>query len=568
MELLRRIGLFTSMQGYRRSWLTQDMLAAVMLLAIALPGQIATAHLAGMPPQAGLYAFLAGTVAFAVFGSNRFAVVAADSTIAPIFAGLVAVMAGISSARYGDLLMVLSLMVGAVLIIVGLLKASWIADLLSIPVTVGFFSGIAVHIVVAQLPDIFGVPGGSGHVLFQLYAALRQLPEMSPWAVGISLFMLTAAFGMGYINRKVPAALIGLALVSLATWLFDFPARYGLAVLGALDVRLPHLTFPDVELVDVARLFPLSLSIALICIMQAGAVLRTYPSSPDQPEDIAKDFAAAGIGNVMAGLIGAFPINTSPPSTATVVDAGGKTQACSLFAAAMILALILFAGPLLAYVPRAALGAILVVVASRIVNVPDLLALARGRGLEFILAIVSMLLVVLLPIETGVMLSIILSLIHSAYTIARPVCAELVRLPGSTIWWPPEASDREEGERVASVLAFAPAAPINFTNANYICKRLMAVIEGRKPDAIRFIVIDASGVASLDFTGARILSDCINLLRRRGMAVALARLSSPRAGREARATGFLEVLGEAMIFHSVEDAVRSFQSGADHHANP
>ncbi len=561
MKLFRRFGLFTTLRDYQHSWLIQDAVAAVMLIAIAIPGQIATARLAGMPPHAGLYAFLAGTLAFAAFGGNRFASVAADSTIAPIFAGMVATMALVGSDRYGDLLMTLSILVGIVLIVVGLLKAGWIADLLSIPVTVGFFGGISIHIIIGQLPGILGIPDVKGHVFYKVYGIIHALPQVNFVALAIGLFVLAVIFGLGRVSRKIPGALIALVVVSLATWAFDLHGRHDVAVLGALNARLPRYAVPDIAPGDVAMLFPLSLSIALICMMQTSAVVRSFPSSRDQSEDISRSFAAVGIGNVLAGLSGAFPVNASPPSTATVANAGGRSQLCGLFAALMVVMLILFAGSLLAYVPMAALGAVLIVTACRILKFEELFAIARAGGVEFILVMVGMALVVVLRIETGVMLSVILSLIYSVYTVARPVCAELERLPGTTIWWPPDAEDRDAGEQVEGVLAFAPAAPINFTNVEYICKQLLAAIEARKPEEIRLVVIDASGVANLDFTGARVLASCITLLRRRGMKVALARLSSPRAGRQAVATGFLTMLGEEMVFHSVDDAVRAFQGG-------
>ena len=153
---------FASLRGYRIGWLPRDIVAGVMLAAIAIPGQLATARLAGMPPETGLYAFAAGSLVFAAFGANRFMSVAADSTIAPIFAGGLAAMAAVGTPHYSELVTLLALMVGAILVAVGLLRAGWLATLLSIPVTTGFLAGISIHIIVGELPTLLGISGGAG----------------------------------------------------------------------------------------------------------------------------------------------------------------------------------------------------------------------------------------------------------------------------------------------------------------------------------------------------------------------------------------------------------------------
>ena len=159
---------FASLRGYRMAWLTSDLVAGLMLAAIAIPGQLATARLAGMPPETGLYAFAAGSLAFAVFGANRFMSVQADSTIAPIFAGALASMAVVGPLPYGELATLLALMVGVVLVTVGLFRAGWLATLLSIPVTTGFLAGISIHIIIGELPTLLGISEEQGHILLRL----------------------------------------------------------------------------------------------------------------------------------------------------------------------------------------------------------------------------------------------------------------------------------------------------------------------------------------------------------------------------------------------------------------
>jgi len=176
-----------------------------MLAAIAIPEQMATAHLAGMPPQAGLYAFAAGGIAFAIFGANRFVSVGADSTIAPIFAGSISALATATAAQYPLFVGVVALFSGSILVVAGLLRAGWIADFLSVPVTIGFLAGIAVHIIVAQLPQVFGVPEASGPLLVRLAALLGEIPKANPAAVVIGLAVFALAFGAERVSEEFRA---------------------------------------------------------------------------------------------------------------------------------------------------------------------------------------------------------------------------------------------------------------------------------------------------------------------------------------------------------------------------
>ena len=216
---------FSSLRGYRIEWLPRDLVAGLMLSAIAIPGQLATARLAGMPPQTGLYAFAAGSLAFAAFGANRFMSVAADSTIAPIFAGGLAAIAVAGSANYAAMATLLALMVGIVLVAVGVLRAGWLATLLSIPVTTGFLAGISVHIIVGELPTLLGASEEHGHVLVRLVHVLSRVPEANPYTLALGAGVLIVTTGTARISSRVPGALIGLVGAGVAVALFHLGAR-------------------------------------------------------------------------------------------------------------------------------------------------------------------------------------------------------------------------------------------------------------------------------------------------------------------------------------------------------
>ena len=206
----RSAWLFPSLRGFSPSWLPGDAIAAVTLAAIAIPEQLATARLVGMPPMAGLFAFAAGSFAFAAFGANRFMSVGANSTIAPIMASALAAMATAGTAHYSGLAAVLALLIGAVLLAAGVLRIGWLADLLSIPVTTGFLAGISVHIIVGQLPVLLGIDAPHGPVIIRLTEILRQLPHANLYPVVIGIGVLAGALLAEQISARVPGALIGL----------------------------------------------------------------------------------------------------------------------------------------------------------------------------------------------------------------------------------------------------------------------------------------------------------------------------------------------------------------------
>ncbi len=550
---------FASLRGYQRSWLLSDAMAGLMLVAIALPGQLATARLAGMPAETGLVAFAAGSIAFAAFGGNRFISAGADSTIAPIFAGVIAAMAVSDPSRHIQLAATLALLVGAILVIAGSLKAGWLADLLSVPVTTGFLAGIAIHIVVGQLPAILGVPAPNPeeHLLIRLVDVLQRIPEANLYATTIGIAVLAMTIGAHWLGPRIPGALLGLAAAGLATWHFDLAGR-GVETLGALSAIAPSISLPLVNLGDLTELLPLAGTVALVCMMQTAAVARSFPSTKGVADDVSRDFVGVGAGSLIAGVTGAFAVNASPPSTAVVVEAGGRSQAAQLLAVAVIALLAATAGAAAAYVPRAALDAVLVYIALRIFRLGDMIRIARRSAGEIILVIASILLVVLLPIQLGVGLAIVLSLLHNTYLLARPLSTRLERLKGTTIWWPP--TSREASESIPGVLVFAPAAPITFINAEYIHGQLDKALAETK--GVRLVVIEANGVTLIDYTGAESFIDKIARLRSNGIDVALARLESSRATAAAQRSGLLDALGADHVFHSVEEAVRSLS--ADH----
>jgi SulP family sulfate permease len=542
--------IFRSLRGATAASLNRDLVAGLTLAAIAIPEQMATAKLGGFAPQIGFFAFMAGALAFAAFGSSRVLSVGADSTITPIFAGSMAALVTTGSDQYLALAGALALMVGAILIVAGLIRLGWIADLLSRPVITGFLAGISIHIVLSQAPTVLGVPGGGANTYQRVAALLAQLRDTNPFALMLGLGVLAITLGCERWNPRIPGALIGLVAATAAVTVFDLEA-HGVAVLGNVPGGRPHLILPAVDLTLVYRVIPLAIVIALVVMMQTAATTRSFPSAGEQ-QDVDRDFIGAGAGSLLAGLVGAFPVNASPPRTAILSEVGARSQAAGLLAIVIILALAGFGTALLAHVPEAALGGMLLFVAQRIFRVEMFVEIWRRAPLEFALIVATMAAIVVLPIQTGVVIGIFLSLLHGVFITTRAQAIELERVPGTTVWWPPHPSLK--GEKQDGVLVMAFQAPLSFLNAYDFRRGVENALAGRNT-AVHLMVLEASSIVAIDYTAADVLAEVIGKCRTEGVDFAVARLESVRAQEAFQSFGLMDLIGADHIFHTVQEAI-------------
>jgi len=555
--------LFAALRGSTPISLGHDAIAGLTLAAIAIPEQMATARLGGFPPQIGFFAFVAAAVGFAVFGANRRLSVGADSTIPPILAGALALMAVAGSPHYAALAAGLALVVGALLIVAGVLKMGWIADLLSRPVITGFLAGIAAHIVLSQAPSVLGLPEESGDVYHRLAALAAAWGGVNPASIAIGVGVFAVVYGSERLDPRIPGALVALVGATLATTFLHL-GRHGVAVLGQVAGGLPHASLPPLGLESALPLIGLGLLVSLVVMFQTAATTRAF-SGDDGDPDVNRDYIGVGVGSLLAGLIGAFPVNASPPRTAVVAGSGGASQWASLLAAAAVMLMAAFGARLLAGVPVAALAGVLLFVAQRIFHVATLAEIWRRTRAEFALAIATAVLIVALPIQSGVAIGIFLSLAHGVFTItrARPLLFE--RAPGTTVWWP--ASAAKPGETEPGVLVLGFQAPLSFLNA-YDFRRGALDAIGRASNTVRLFVLEASSIVEIDFTAAEILREVIAKARAAGMDFAVARLESVRAQEAFERFGVAALLGPDRIFHSVEEAIHALAAAAPKAAPP
>jgi sulfate permease, SulP family len=545
--------LFRSLKSYRLSFLTHDLFAGLTLAAIAIPEQMATARLGGFTPQIGFFAFLAGSLAFAAFGSNRFLSCGADSTITPIFAGGLALLAASGSPEYQLLAAALALMVGLLLFAAGMFRLGWIADLLSIPVTTGFLAGISVHILVSQLPSILGVAAPTGSTLQKLVTLASHLGEANPYTLVIGFGVLATIAMCERIDARIPGALIGLVAAAMAVALLGLE-RSGVSVLGAVSAAWPAVRVPEISSGHLTSLVSLSLIIAIVVMVQTAATTRSFPSDPNEPPDVDRDFVGVGAGSILSALIGAFPVNASPPRTGVVCETGGKSQIAGLAAAVIVVALLAFGAALLARIPNAALGGVLLFVALRIIRVSQIVAIFRQSWGEFLLIVATAAGIIVLPIEQGVGLGIALSLLHGIWSTTQARVQLFERRTKTTIWWP--VSPTLPGEQEPGIIVAGFQAPLSFLNAYHFRRDILAVLQ-IAPQPVRLLVLEATGIVEIDFTAAQILRDLVRRCRDQGVDFALARLESARAQSAMTRFGLEPLLGLDHCFQSVEEAIEA-----------
>jgi len=554
------LALAPSLHGYQRVWLTGDLVAGATLLAIAVPEQLATARLAGMPPITGFYAFVAGTVLFALLGSNSKMSVGADSTIAPLFAVGVAHFAVVGSSRYTEMVGILAVMVGLIVALVWLLRLGWVSEFLSEPIITGFLAGVAVVIVVHQLPDLLGIPGASGNTVDRIAGVIRHLGDVQAGPLVIGTAVFTLVVGTAAVDRRLPGALLAL-IISTAVAAAARLRSHGVAVLGKVAHSPPHLGLGGLSVTKVSDLAPLAAIVALVIVTQSTATSRAFTDGHGGRANVDRDLLGVGAGNLAAGLIGAFPVNASPPRTAAVASASGRTQASGLLAAGGMALLIPVAG-VLKDLPLATLAGILVFVASRIFHGRELLAIARFDRFELGLAVVTLLAVALIGVEQGIGVAVGLAILDRTRLSARPQLHVLGRIAGTTSWAPISAA--QNAAQLPGVLVVLFATPLWYANAVHFQTQVRHAL-GRGIGSTHIVVLDALGMSDIDYTGSRALGDLLDDFDRMHITFGVAR-AGQRARTSLQRSGLLERIGEDHLFPSVDTAVTRLQSADGDHA--
>jgi SulP family sulfate permease len=539
-------GLSDIFRGVTRANYSGQLLAGVTLLAIAVPEQLATSQLAGVPAFIAMIAFITATLVFVVVGSNPIVSVGADSTIAPLFAVVLLRLAPVSTTLYFELVAATAVVTGLVVMSVGLLRLGWIADFLSLPIVTGFLGGIGVIIIVHQLPSAFGVPSGGTSVLQRLDWFFHHLTHVSGWSVALALGTLAVMVVGEKINARLPWALAAIALSTVLGVALGLE-NHGVKELGTVIVGLPTWRLHWLSAGQWGVVATTSVTLVIVILSQTAATSRTAADDLGVEANLSRDFVGVGLANVAAGLVGAFPVDASPARTTVSRLAGGSTKLVGLTAAVLALCL----SPLGKYahtIPLAALAGVLFFIASRLIKIGLLKKIFLANRTEFGFAAVSALGVIVIGVEQGIAIAVGFAIIDQTWRSARPHMVVLGRRDNTTSW---EPLSQDHVKMVDHALVALFDNDLFFANAGVFRKELHALLV-TYPRTQHF-VFDAVAMAEIDFTGMTILSQVVGDLAKDGVSVAFARAN---AGVEkSLKTSFDPAIRKLPRYESVDAAV-------------
>jgi SulP family sulfate permease len=529
--------------GYQRPWLRWDLLAGLTTAAVVVPQAVAYASLAGLPVQMGLYVATVPMVAYALLGTSRPLSVSSTSTISILTAGaLVEAGAADDAGRAAATASLLALLVGGMLAAAGLLRLGFLADFISSPVLAGFKAGMGLVIAASQLGKVLGVPVEGESFFAETWSALRQLGDANPATVALALGGLAVLLALHRLAPKVPGPLVvvvlGIALVALT----DLEER-GVALVGPVSGGLPRFELPGFA--GAAALLPAAAGIALMSFIESISAARAFAAKTDPPLDADRELLALGAANLGAGLFQTYPAGGGTSQTAVNDGAGARTRLAGAVTAAVSLLALTVLAPLLADLPLAILGAIVLVAAIGLVNLAPLRRIRIIRQRDYWLGLVAMLGVLTVGVLDGVLVAVLISLLVLLHELDHP---QIVA-----------------GERAPGLLAVRPEGRLFFANARRVVDRIAAIALGQRPPP-RVLLLDLSAVNDLEVTALERLADLAEDLHGQGRALWVAAPSQRPLDMLRRAA---ELLGRTSleadtgrlgvrVFPSVDDAVAAY----------
>jgi high affinity sulfate transporter 1 len=549
------ISLLGGIKPFDRKRIVRDALAGVNLASINIPQVLGYTRIARMPVVTGLYTVLLPLVAFALFGSSRHLVVAADSATAAIFSSSLSHMAAPASEHYVALVSLVALLTAGLLLLARIFKLGFLADFLSRTVLVGFLTGVGVQVGISMLSDMFGVPVSSRYSLLQAWELLRSLSQPHLPTLALSSGVAAAILVGNRFAPRLPLSFVAVAGTIAASAAFGFEAR-GIAVIGPVPGGLPSLRLPNVSWSEVLALLPIAASCFVMIIAQSAATARGFAARYGEQVDEDADILGLSAANAAAALSGTFVVNGSPTQTAMADHVGARSQITQLVLAALVmLVLLVLTGPL-QYLPRCVLAAIVFTIGAGMVDVTRLRAIRRESPGEFHLAIFTTVTVVALGVEQGILLAIALSLFRHVRHSYRPHTM-LFRPDAAGQWTLVPAVPGKETEPGLIVYRFG--ADLFYANQNRFIDEVRALI-ARAPTPVRWFIIDAGAITDIDYSAAQSLRDLIAELERRGVGIIFARVAAYlRADMDRHR--ITPVVGESRIFATLHEAIKLAQAG-------
>jgi sulfate permease, SulP family len=533
----------------------RDALAGLTLASMNVPQVLGYTRIAAMPVVTGLYTVLLPLVAFAIFGSSRHLVVAADSATAAIFASSLSQMAKPDSGKYMDLVAMLALLTAALLLLARIFKLGFLANFLSRTVLIGFLTGVGFQVGIAMLGDMLGIEATAHRTLLQIQELFDNRWQFDFQTFGLSLFVVSVILLGHRFAPRFPVALVIVIGMIAASAKFHFAAR-GIAVIGEVPGGLPSIKWPQASLKEILALLPVAGSCFVMIIAQSAATSRAYAARYRESVDEDADILGISAANAAAALSGAFVVNGSPTQTAMADTAGARSQLAQLVFAVVVLVVLLFLTAPLQYLPRCVLASIVFTIAVGMVDVRGLRSIFRESRGEFYLAVFTAAAVVFIGVEQGILMAIVLSLIRHVRHSYKPHTDIL--MPDPTGRWLP-APAIPGCETQPGLIVYRFGSDLFYANEERFVSEVRALVE-RAPSKVRWLIVDAGAMTDLDYSAARSVRVLLDELRQQGTQLWFARVS-PYLRSDMERHGVAVALGDPGIFERLHEAIAATGDG-------
>jgi len=548
-----------SLRSYRPAWLSTDIVAGLTLAAVAIPEVMGYTSISQTPLITGLYTVIFPTIAFALLGSSKLLVVGADSATAAILsAGLVGVgITGLTpySPEWVAVCSLTALVCGGLLVIARILRLGFLGDFLSASVLVGFLTGVGIQVLSGQIPDMLGVPKGTGNWFSQQWDWIRDIPDLSWTTFAFAAATVAISLGFKRFLPRVPGAIVAVVLLIIISAATDASA-HGVAVVGSVQGGFPPIGLPSgITWDDVPKVLALAFSCFVLIIAQSAATSRSFAMRHGDRADVNRDLTGLSGANVAAGLTGTFVVNGSPTKTKILDEQKGRTQLANLTMSGVVLLFVLFLTSVLKDMPKSVLAGIVFLIGVDLIDIPGLKRILARRRSEFVIAALTGVVVFAVGVEQGIVVAIIISILEIIRRQYKPKDF-LVRV---TKAGEPTYESAAPGHQSArGLVVFRYDAELFYANANRFVDDVEALVD-HAPDPVRWVILDASSLDDIDYSAGVSLAGLLDYLDARGITFALARADTGLLFTLAT-YGLMKRIPDARVFANLIEAVEAFRT--------
>jgi high affinity sulfate transporter 1 len=543
---------------YEKAWLHRDVVAGLVLATMLVPQGMAYAQLAGLPAVTGLYTTIACLVAYAVFGPSRILVLGPDSSVSPlIFAAIVPlVVVRDDPGRAIALAGILALLVGLIEIGLGLGKLGFVADLLSKEVQIGYLNGLAITILVGQLPRLFGFSTNGDTFVDAIRTFVESLDETVGWALTVGLAVLVTLLVVPRITRRVPAVLVAVVAATAASTALNLSER-GVTTVGTLPSGFPTPSMPWTSIADLGPLAIAAAGITLVSLTDTIATSSSFAARRGEHVNPNQEMIAVGTSNIAAGLVQGFAVSTSSSRTAVAEQTGAKTQLTGVVGAGAVVVLLLFLNSLLADLPQSVLAAVVIAAAFSLIDVDSLRRYARVRPTALILSVATTVGVIVLGVLPGIVLAILLAILLFFRRYWWPHGSVLGYVDSAGTW--SGVDDHRDAVEHDGIVVYRWEAPLFFANAGAFRNQIRALVRHRHPS---WVVLQCQAITDIDVTAAEMLEQLVRELHEKGIHLAVAELRTRLQDLTSR-YGLFETMNREHFYPTLQAAIAAIEAEHD-----